>query len=290
VETDSLRTDYVEIMRSRGEKRPPERLIAHYNLERELARRIRDSAPADRPGLYGEVYDQLFNALSDHPQHQKNSGPSARYVQHTMHYLAPFLSKKTMFLEIGCGDAAVSIAASEIVRQAIGADVQDKLLSDRPRPSNFRFVKLSGGPYLPFDASTIDVTSSDQLIEHLHPEDVVLHLQEVARVLKPGGTYICTTPSALTGPHDISMYFEYVANGLHIKEYSYKELSDIFRAAGFKRLQIAIRAYRRQVLIPAWLGILAERCFSSIPISVRSRLARTRIAERLLGANVIARK
>jgi len=277
-------------MRARGEKRPPERLVAHYVLERDLARRIREAPSLDRARIYTEVYDQLFNALPDHPQHEKKNRPGARPVQHSLRYLSPFFSKEATYLEIGCGDAAVSVAAAASVRQAIAVDVQDKLLDDGPHPPNFRFVKLQNGTQLPFDSSTIDVCSSDQLIEHLHPDDVLVHLQEVVRILKPGGLYICTTPSALTGPHDISTYFGFVANGLHIKEYNYRDLSVLFVTAGFKRLRLAIRAFGRQVLLPISLGILAEKCFSSFPLAIRTYLARTRAAQRLFGVNVVGVK
>jgi SAM-dependent methyltransferase len=40
-------------------------------------------------------------------------------------------------------------------------------------------------------------------MEHLHVEDAEAQLQEIHRVLRPGGHYVCTTPSVITGPHDI---------------------------------------------------------------------------------------
>jgi hypothetical protein len=30
---------------------------------------------------------------------------------------------------------------------------------------------------------------------------------EINRILKPGGQYLCATPSRVTGPHDISVFF-----------------------------------------------------------------------------------
>ena len=83
------------------------------------------------------------------------------------------------------------------------------------------------------DTNTINVVYSHQVIEHLHPDDAVTHLQEVYRVLSPGGAYICATPNRLNGPHDISKYFDREATGFHLKEYTTTELYGLFRQEGF---------------------------------------------------------
>jgi len=203
-------------------------------------------------------------------------------------YIAPFLDKNGSFAEIGCGDAAVSFAVAPLVHDVIGIDVQDKLIDYARAPANFRFVKLADGVTFPIESASIDVVSSDQLLEHLHPQDVRAQLREITRVLKPGGRYICTTPSAVTGPHDITMYFGYTAAGLHLKEYTYREIRDLFREAGFRHVAAALRILGRQIIVPVGLSILAERMLLSLPRSMRSKLGRTRIVDRAMGITVIA--
>ena len=70
-------------------------------------------------------------------------------------------------------------------------------------------------------------------MEHLHPDDAVDQLKNIYNALVNGGKYICITPNRLTGPHDISKYFDNVATGFHLKEYTVTELSGLFREVGF---------------------------------------------------------
>jgi len=63
-----LKPDYVAIQRRCKDTRPPDHLIAHYELERRLADRLRAAPRDERSRLYSAVYSELFNSLPDHPQ------------------------------------------------------------------------------------------------------------------------------------------------------------------------------------------------------------------------------
>ena len=45
-------------------------------------------------------------------------------------------------------------------------------------------------------------------------------LQNIHRSLADDWLYICITPNRLDGPHDVSQYFDGVARGFHMKEYT----------------------------------------------------------------------
>jgi SAM-dependent methyltransferase len=77
---------------------------------------------------------------------------------------------------------------------------------------------------LDFPKNMFDWVVSVDLLEHLHPQDARLHIQEAARVLKPKGKYLLVTPNASVGIH---------AGDVHVKEYNYEELVDLFSNAGF---------------------------------------------------------
>lgn len=62
-------------------------------------------------------------------------------------------------------------------------------------------------------------------MEHLHPDDAYEQLQEIYNALIPGGIYICITPNRLSGPHDVSQYFDSIATGFHPKEYTTVEMN-----------------------------------------------------------------
>ena len=68
--TTPLRHDAERLRTMNREIRSPERLQAHYEIERELADRLRMSRREERGSLYGEIYTELFARLPDHPQHK----------------------------------------------------------------------------------------------------------------------------------------------------------------------------------------------------------------------------
>ena len=80
----------------------------------------------------------------------------------------------------------------------------------------------------------------DQLMEHLHPDDALDQLQNIFTALTSAGVYLCITPNRLNGPHDISMYFDEVATGFHLHEYTITELSDLFKKVGFSKVRVYI--------------------------------------------------
>jgi hypothetical protein len=70
--------DYKEIsMRlkeiPRGEERSAEQLIEHYELEKELACKLKNSTREERKKLYTILYDELFQKIPHHPQLLKKS-------------------------------------------------------------------------------------------------------------------------------------------------------------------------------------------------------------------------
>jgi SAM-dependent methyltransferase len=188
-----LKPNYTAIQKRWGDSRTPERLIAHYELERRLADRLRAGSQGERSGLYGEVYSKLFDSLPDHPQKISSGLPARRVVDRTR-LLGPLLKQDAVYLEVGCGNAALPFAIAGFAGEVLGLDVTDALIDFTAAPSNFRFVKTEGVE-IPLADSSVDLAHSDQLMEHLHTEDAEPQLREINRILKPGGQYLCATPS-----------------------------------------------------------------------------------------------
>ena len=104
--------------------------------------------------------------------------------------------------------------------------------------------------------------------------------------LAAGGRYICITPNRLSGPHDISRYFDDVASGLHLKEYSIAELAAAFAAAGFSETQ-AFVSYRGRILTPPTSFVSPFRAYEWIvtrmPRGLRLKLASPLAAVKVVG-------
>jgi len=92
---------------------------------------------------------------------------------------------------------------------------------------------------------------------------------------------------SLTGPHDVSRYFGYEAQGFHLKEYTNREMRRLLLDAGFSRATCCVIVKGRKLPLPMWIAALLESCFSLLPQSRRAALSRSAIVNVLLGVNAI---
>jgi SAM-dependent methyltransferase len=136
----------------------------------------------------------------------------------------------------------------------------------------------------------VDVAYSNQLMEHLHPDDAAAQLDGIVRALRPGGIYLCITPNRVSGPHDISKYFDEVATGFHLKEYTFAELSALLRAAGFAAVTPYLGAGGAHLFYPGFVVRAFERSLRALPAPVRRRIAPSLPSRIVLGLRVVARK
>ena len=111
---------------------------------------------------------------------------------------------------------------------------------------------------MPIKKNTVDIVFSDQLIEHLHPEDTYLHLKEIRKILKQDGVYIFRTPHAYKGPSDISRYFSDEPQGFHLKEWTYTELLKLISKLNFKKIECFVDKKGKSLLIPTSLLKMIE--------------------------------
>jgi len=254
------------------EPRSAEQLRQHYEVEKELAVRLRAASRQERPGLYQAVYDELFRRVPDHPQVTAPKRAShGNKVSSQLRLVKPLLTPGGTFMEIGGGDCALSFQVAPLVAKAYGVEVTDQLVP-RPAPANFQVV-LSEGSRIALPANTVDLAFSFSVAEHIHPEDFIEHVAEVYRVLKPGGVYFCVTPNRVLGPHDISQYFDDVATGLHMKEYTNGEMARLFRDAGFRAIWVEKRLKPVRVRLPVAAFRAVEAILDRLPRGLRRRLA-----------------
>lgn len=267
-------------------------------MERELSERLRRAPAESRPSLYAEIYDELFRRLEHHPQRTRGEA-SARATARgepeidgrtraQLRMAEPFVGPDTRFLEIGAGDGALVRALAPRVHAAFAIEVSRAIaapIEADPRVELF----ITGGPEIPLPSGAIDLAYSYQLLEHLHPDDARFHLGEVARVLAPGGAYLVATPNRLSGPHDISRHFDREPSGLHIREYTFGELSALLREAGFRRVTAERVVRGRSISIPEGPIAAAERVLSALPWEARAAVARADWVDRALEIYCLAR-
>ncbi len=276
------------------EPRSEDQLAEHYLVERELADRLRNAPKKERRQLYSQVYDELLRRVPHHPMLRPRRDTAAvdkrqRKVTQALAFLRRFLSRDRVLMEIGAGDCAMAIRACAEARRVYAVEVSEQITRKVEPPLNFELV-LTDGYSLPLPDGVADVAFSDQLMEHLHPEDALDQLREIYRCLAPGGAYVCVTPNRLYGPRDISEYFDEVATGLHLREYSACEVRKMFLRAGFRRVKFYAGAKRWFIACPYPLIAAVERVLDALPYRLRKRLADNGPARAFLGLRVAAFK
>ncbi len=236
------------------------------------------------------MYDELFAKVPDHPrlvQREKDRAERERSIDWNLAQLRPYLDPGCVFLEMGAGDCALAARVASIASRVYALDISDQS-GGKPLPGNCEIV-ISDGRSVDVPARSVDVAFSDQLMEHLHPDDAMAQLANIRDALRPGGVYVCVTPNRLYRPTDVSGHFDDVATGFHLREYSLREIRELFTGAGFDDLQVYVGARGHYARCAARTVEAIESALEHLPGRARRRLAGTKPLRALLGVRVAAR-
>jgi SAM-dependent methyltransferase len=266
-------------------------LIEHYKVEKELAQRLRDASSEERKKLYSTLYDELYRRLPLHPQKSRkvDRARQLRKTSKRLRLLKKFLTPETVFLELGPGDCDLSIEVAKQVKRVYAIDVSDEITRTAEKPDNLELI-ISDGSSVELSAGSVDLAYSNQLMEHLHPDDAVSQLLGIYSALKSGGVYICITPHRYMGPFDISRYFDDISTGFHLKEYTLNELYQLFIKAGFSKVYALRHISTFYISLPIYPFLLLERLLSPLPYSIRRAVTRAAIFKDLLSTTLLAVK
>jgi SAM-dependent methyltransferase len=124
-------------------------------------------------------------------------------------------------VDAGCGEgygaALLAATAAEVIGVELVADVVAHARGTYPQVT---FVEADLCD-LPLPDERVDLVVSFQVIEHL--PDIGRYLHEIARILRPGGTFWCATPNRLTFTPDSDT----PVNPFHVIEFAPAELAEL---------------------------------------------------------------
>lgn len=275
----------------KSEKRSFSEIEDHYRVEKKLARKLMNSEKEERKALYAEVYDELFRRVPKHPQliEKRDYRQRREMAMQKLCLIRRYLRPDSVFLEIGPGDCALSLEVAKEVKKVFGIDVSQEIARAIKYPSNFELI-ISDGSSVEVQEGSVDVAYSNQLMEHLHPEDAKAQLKNIFTALSQRGVYICITPNKISGPHDISKYFDENPTGFHLKEYSISELRKAFLEAGFSRIKTYIGGRGIYLRFPLGILLCIEGTLFYFPEKLRKKITRTFFFRALLGIIIVGVK
>jgi ubiquinone/menaquinone biosynthesis C-methylase UbiE len=271
-----------------------ERRRHHYEVEKELAYRLKRASKNERKTLYTALYDELYRRVPYHPQlvQKQSLETQRRAVTAQMRILSRFLTPDGTFLELGPGDCLLSVEVARHVKKVYAIDVSTEITKCASKPGNFELI-ISDGSSVDVPAGSVNVAYSNQLMEHLHPDDAADQLAGVYRALAPGGVFVCITPHRFSGPHDISKYFDETASGFHLKEYTSTELYRMLKSAGFRRVRTYVGMRGMGAVLPVGPILALESVLERLPRRMRKAFAKlffSSIRGEDLGNRIIAVK
>ena len=181
--------------------------------------------------------------------------PWVRFEHLARYRFAAGFARGRTVIDCACGDGtgADHFAAAGAVTVLAFDNDPDAVASAASRfgRDNLRFA-VADATALPLGDSTADLYISLETIEHL--PDATAFLREVVRVLRPGGTFVCSTPNrTVTYPGATLRTRPW--NPFHVREYSEPEFVELLgRYFGRVELYGQNRQSGWYTRLAGWLG------------------------------------
>jgi SAM-dependent methyltransferase len=199
--------------------------------------------------VFSECYTELYTKL-----------PWLNAPEIAAHDYSPWsrlINQKSRIFEIGSGKAPLLKYLTSLGHECVATEItQERGAKHAADTAGLTWHLTDGVNLAEFEAeSSYDVVISTQVIEHLHPDDMLAHFSNPLRILKVGGRYIFDTPHAGTGPHDLSLVFcldRPVC--MHLKEYNFLELRKLLTRAGFSSVSAVL--YRPRLRVGPYMSSL----------------------------------
>lgn len=162
--------------------------------------------------------------------HRGNYESNITFLQKT-----GLLQSPKRILEIGSGRGVMVKKLRDEGHDAVGTEINPEYIEYAKEENGMELVKISTETTkLPFSPESFDIVVSFDVFEHI--PDTKGHLEEVARLLRPGGQYLLATPNKWTNiPFEIlkekslTEYKKY-----HVALHNYWQIQKAFEKQGFQ--------------------------------------------------------
>ena len=209
----------------------------HWEVESALTQRLLKSSKANRWSVFQECYTELYSEL---PWLNKSEDEADANSLRPWLRLIP---KGSSVFEVGSGKAQLLKFLAANGYKCVATEITPERGERHAEGlSNLKWHVTDGVNLTSFETpSSYNVVISTQVVEHLHPEDILDHLRNVREILRPGGCYIFDTPHVGAGPSDVSKVYGFDRPVcMHLKEYDFVGLGELLVRAGFKTVKAVL--------------------------------------------------
>ena len=143
------------------------------------------------------------------------------YQRHLIAYKEAAKLVSGTVLEVGSGEGYGIIELAPKADHYIAVDKYNTDISDElKKENNITFIQAEVPPLKGIEDNSVDFVVTFQVIEHINDDE--MFLQEIHRVLKPGGKLILTTPNSM---------MSLTRNPWHTREYTPAQMGKVLKSS-----------------------------------------------------------
>ena len=202
-------------------------------------------------------YDEIPTAYYD-DVYRRHTGIQSKWHHMKFDFLQQLLKPSNFHLDIACGSGTFLGSLRNTKSTHVGIDISLPQISEAQYRYGERnkFFLQSDAAQLPFPTDCFDIVTVVELIEHLPISLVKKTLDEVFRILRPGGSLILSTPNYrsliwVIEPM-IGWFGEVSYKDQHITKFTKARLQQTLQGVGFQ--EISIQGFMFFAPFSAFLG------------------------------------
>ena len=143
------------------------------------------------------------------------------YQRHLIAYKEAAKLVSGTVLEVGSGEGYGIMELAPKADYYIAVDkFNTEISSDLKKVNNIKFIQTEVPPLKGIEDNSVDFVVTFQVIEHIKNDE--MFLQEIHRVLKPGGKLILTTPNSK---------MSLTRNPWHTREYNPEQMGEVLKSS-----------------------------------------------------------
>lgn len=220
-------------------------IIRGFAIEADFRQKIlKERDPFLRKQLYADFYRRIYEVYGQRADLQERASNSNDAKRLTVSWFRKELEGCSI-LDVGCGDGRFLKCVARYLhhKKLVGIDTALPQCVD-----SLSNLSLLNGDVVDFSlGEEFDIVFSDNVLEHLAPADLDIHLASVTRHLRKGGKFILIMPNRLFGPWDTSRIVDdshtnkVSAMAGHLNESTYSEMLPILRNAGLANFKTLLQ-------------------------------------------------